>query len=171
LLYCACKLPRSISSSSLLLSLLSSLLSSSSSADKSTVVVAASLFVSLSLLTAITCIVYFLPSSTEDREVSLSSVVVSSFISLSLSSSLYSAFKSLTASSSSYSSDTLSGSVPFTNNSVTILSLGAFSLAKDGGLEPFWTSTSTTESGFVKSSVSVSSDRYSIVLVNNLCGT
>src|SRR5699024_1515453 len=75
LLYCACKLQRSISSSSLLLSLLSSLLSSSSSADKSTVVVAASLFVSLSLLTAITCIVYFLPSSTEDREVSLSSVV------------------------------------------------------------------------------------------------
>src|SRR5699024_8355145 len=77
-------------------------------------------------------------------------------MSISLSSSLYSAFKSLTASSSSYSSDTLSGSVPFTNNSVTILSLGAFSLAKDGGLEPFWSSTSTTESGFVKSSVSVS---------------
>src|SRR5699024_7563456 len=157
LLYCACKLPRSISSSSLLLSLLSSLLSSSSSADKSTVVVAASLFVSLSLLTAITCIVYLLPSSTEDREVSLSSVVLSSFISpssacelasndtsasssvsllmsLSLSSSSYSAFKSLTASSSSSSSDALSGSVRFAFNSVTILSLGAFSLATDGGL-------------------------------------
>src|SRR5699024_5784335 len=92
-------------------------------------------------------------------------------ISIESSDSLKVACKSETESNLSCLSDTLSGSVPLTNNYFTILLLDDNELAKTGGSEPFSISNSTTDSGFTKLVVSLSFDNLLIVWLNKSCET